>query len=264
MIDSIVSANWLKDNINDSNIILLDASQPVDIDSPTIIGSQVFDIKNEFSNTKSKYPNTIPSIQQFEERCRNLGINNRSKIIVYDNKGIYFSPRVWWMFKLMGHEDVLVLDGGLPEWRKHNFKFEYKKKQPVKNGDFIAEYRPDMINDYNFISKNIISKEVLMLDARSAERFNGSAPEPREGLKSGNIPNSISLPYTEVLSNGKFKSKIELTSLFQKYKENKKPLVFTCGSGITACIILLACDAILSNKKSVYDGSWTEWALKNP
>jgi len=262
MIDSIVSVNWLKDHLNDSNLVLLDASQPSDINSPVIKGAKVFDIKNDFSNTKSKYPNTLPSIDQFESESRRLGINNTSIIIVYDNKGIYFSPRVWWMFKAMGHNNVFVLDGGLPEWKKQGFNLDNNNITISNRGNFKANYQPEMFNDYGFISRNIESNEALVLDARSTGRFNGTTPEPRAGLKGGNIPNSISLPFTDVLSDGKFKSKAELTVLFEAYKAEEKPLVFTCGSGITACITLLACNSILPNDKSVYDGSWTEWALK--
>ncbi len=262
MMDSLVSSEWLKNNLNHPNLIILDASQQtkqngfLDIQ---IKGARFFDIKNDFSNTNSKFPNTFPCVTHFENSCRKLGINNSSKIVVYDKMGIFSSPRVWWMFKTMGHDDVVVLNGGFPDWISHQFETETPKKVAYKTGNFVAKFNTSNICYFDFIKHNIVSNNALVIDARSADRFNSIVPEPRAELRSGNIPNSINLPYQLVLEHGKFKSKEKLEAIFTKINTDK-PLVFSCGSGITACIVLLACDSFLNNKKSVYDGSWTEWA----
>ena len=262
MIDSLISSEWLKNNLDNPNLVILDASQQAKQNgflNIQIKGARFFDIKNDFSDTNSTFPNTFPSVIQFENSCRKLGINNTSKIVVYDKMGVFSSPRVWWMFKTMGHNDIVVLNGGLPDWIHHNFETEIPKKRTYNVGNFVAKFNSDNISCFDFIKHNIVSKNTLVVDARSADRFNSIVPEPRAELRSGHIPNSINLPYSLVLRNGKFKSKQELETIFAVIKTDK-PITFSCGSGITACIILLACDSFLNNKKSVYDGSWTEWA----
>ena len=168
------------------------------------------------------------------------------------------------MFKTMGHQHIAVLDGGLPDWVNNGFKTETITKKDYKTGDFKASLNPEMIKDFKFIKDNTITQNSLVIDARSSGRYKGLAPEPRKELKSGHIPNSINIPFEDVLDNGKLKSKNELNSIFKSLKTEKRPLVFSCGSGITACIVLLASEQILNNKTSVYDGSWTEWATLEP
>ena len=127
-------------------------------------------------------------------------------------------------------------------------------------GNFKAEFDSKRVKNYDFVKTNLNSENNLVIDARSSGRFNGASPEPREGLKSGSIPNSVNIPFADVLENGKFKSKEELKAIFSKINAEKKELTYSCGSGLTACIILLAGELILPNPTSVYDGSWTEWA----
>lgn len=260
MLEPIVSAQWLHDNLENPDLIILNASQNPDIDYKQIKGSRFFDLKSAFSDKESKFPNTIPSPVQFEIECQKLGINDSSRIVVYDNKGVYSSPRVWWLFKVMGHKNVSVLNGGLPEWINQSYKTVEKESLDYKPGDFKTKFQSEMVRDYDFIKSNIKKQEAIVIDARSQGRFEGTAPEPREGLRSGHIPNSLNLPYEKVLDQGKLKSKTELTKIFEDLKISDKPLTFSCGSGITACIILLASELVLTNEKSVYDGSWTEWA----
>lgn len=263
MIGPLVSCSWLYRNLQDPELIVLDASpgtEKTEFENILIKGARHFDLKYEFSDTSSELPNTLPGPKQFENSCRKLGISNSSKIVVYDNLGIYISPRVWWMFKVMGHQNIAVLNGGLPEWIRQGYETVEHKENNLKPGDFEAKFQPAMVVDYDFISSNVTLKESIVLDARSSPRFEGIAPEPREGLPSGNIPGSLNLPYADVLENGKFKSREELSEIFNNLKIDQKPLVFSCGSGVTACIILLASEFVLKNDKSVYDGSWTEWA----
>lgn len=260
----IVYPDWLKTHLNDKDLIILDASQPSNLyESSNIPNARTFDLKNIFSDTGSAYPNAFPTVEQFEKECRKLGINKNSKIVVYDNRGIYFSPRVWWMFNVMGHQSVAVLDGGLPAWENHGFKTEAREAAKYVMGDFSATLDVNAVKDFEFVKENIEKLSSLVVDARSSGRFKGTAPEPRKGLRSGCIPNSINIPYETLLENGKFKNKKELFEIFNSSQFTDEPLVFSCGSGVTACIVLLASELVgLKNKKSVFDGSWTEWALR--
>ena len=160
----------------------------------------------------------------------------------------------------MGHQNIAVLNGGLPEWVRQGYETVQQKENNIIPGNFKAKFQSEMVKDYDFVSSNVSLQESVLIDARSGGRFEGIAPEPREGLPSGHIPGSLNLPYTHVLENGKFKSREDLSEIFNNLKINEKPLVFSCGSGVTACIILLASEFVLKNNKSVYDGSWTEWA----
>ena len=262
----LVSSQWLFENGNNPNLIILDASQKAITsekrinNTQQIAGARYFDLKNNFSDKTSPLPNTLPNEAQFESESQKLGINSSSIIVVYDSLGIYASPRVWWMFKIMGHKNVFVLNGGLPDWIANNYPTSKIKPQHYQLGNFRAQLNSENVKDYNFIKSNLNNKNKLIIDARSSGRFNGKAPEPRAGLRSGNIPNSCNIPFGEVLEKGKYKSKEELTAIFSKINPENKELIYSCGSGLTACIILLAGEIVLPNKTRIYDGSWTEWA----
>jgi thiosulfate/3-mercaptopyruvate sulfurtransferase len=182
---------------------------------------------------------------------------------VYDNMGIYASPRVWWMFKSMGHKNIAVLDGGLPEWIKKENPIEKIQKQTFKDGDFKAIFYSEFQKNASEIVNNINSKKSIVVDARSEKRFYGLIPETREYLKSGHIPNSINLPFLEVLKDGKFLPKEKLKQVFEKQNLLNSSLIFTCGSGLTACILIVASELISENNNYLYDGSWTEWGQLN-
>ena len=261
----IVSVEWLHKNIEASNLIILDAtmnkvtdghSEQTNIQIPS---ARFFDINNVFSNTSDPFPNAVPSEEQFTLEAQNLGINKESAIIVYDDKGIYSSARAWWLFKSFGHNNIAVLNGGLPEWMKSNYKTEPKQKYKLEFGDFVANYHPEYFKFFHDIQNSVQNRNDLILDARSADRFNGLVEEPREGLRSGNIPNSRSLPYSDLMHENKLKSDDELTSIFNNFNVAEKNLVFSCGSGITACILALSADLVGYKKLSIYDGSWTEY-----
>lgn len=266
----IVSTDWLNQHLSNPNLIILDASITTNANRKefgkfdnTIPNARLFDLKNVFLDKKNPFPNTIPKPKQFEVECRKLGINQDSTIVVFDNNGIYSSPRVWWLFNVMGHQKISVLDGGLPNWIKNGFRTEKKNIETFETGDFKVKFDNVLVVDFKQILNNITEKKFTIIDARSDSRFNGIGKEPRKHLKSGNIENSINIPYQEVLQNGKYKSKKELYELFEEKCKAKKELVFSCGSGITACIIMLAYQISSGNSKKIYDGSWTEWATKN-
>ena len=262
----LVSVDWLSENLNLPNLVVLDVSLEsnvanIEVEFPNlqIKDARYFDLKGKFSNPENPLPNTLPSAEVFALECRKLGINNNSIIVVYDNMGIYASPRVWWMFKAMGHENISVLDGGLPEWIKKGNPTEETLKQTFQKGDFTATLHAKFQKNASEIAENIDSKEAIVVDARSEGRFYGLIPETRENLKSGHIPNSINLPFLEVLKDGKFLPKEKLIPVFESKKLLNSSLIFTCGSGLTACILILA-SVIIENKINyLYDGSWTEW-----
>lgn len=265
-----VTAAWLHENLNNENLIVLDVSPKTNVSGETtkydglqIPKSRTADLTANFSDKTGQFPNTVPTAEHFQSECQKLGINKISKIVVYDNLGVYTSPRVWWLFKIMGHENVAVLDGGLPEWISQGYETIAKDiNQPkiYQVGDFEAVFEANNVKTYDDILKNVTDKDYIIVDARSAGRFAGTAPEPRKGLKSGSIPNSVSIPYQDVLENGKFKSVEALKILFEEATANAENLVFSCGSGLTACIIMLANELSVNKGMAVYDGSWTEWA----
>ena len=261
----IVSVEWLNQNLEASNLIILDASikkvtsDDIQQTSKQIPSTRYFDIKHRFSNTAAPFPNTVSSQKQFINESRYLGINNASAIVVYDDKGIYSSARAWYLFKAFGFNNIAVLDGGLPDWEKARFKTEDKTEREFSLGDFIGIYNPDYFKFFNDIISISNNPDCLILDARSSDRFNGLVDEPRKGLRSGHIPNSLSLPFGSLLNGNCLKPKEELKSIFQELNAVNKKLVFSCGSGITACILALAANVLDNDNISVYDGSWTEY-----
>lgn len=271
MTSPIVSISWLHENLNDHDLVILDVRQnsnksnlKADTSNECIPGARSLDLKKDFSAEESIYPNTIPSSGHFSASCKKLGISNLSKIVVYDNIGIYLSPRIWWLFKIMGHQNIYVLNGGLPEWKNHGLPTEKIIERSYPKTDYKINYDEHMIRSFQNMEANVSKQTELVIDARSSDRFYSLVPEPRAGLRSGNIPHSINIHFKEVLSDGKFKSQSEIEKIFHQATKEKRPLVFSCGSGITASILYLAHELISSEPKSIFDGSWTEWAMRKP
>lgn len=263
---SLVTADWLLAQKDERRLIILDVSPPKtaageesDLAGQFIPGAFHVDVKTALSDTTSDLPNTIPKPESFEEQVRKYGINQEDTVIVYDNFGIYMSPRVWWLFKMMGHDNVFVLDGGLPAWVKAGGKTDTKPVPVDQKGNFKAKYNPSLFKSVQHVLDNLETREALVLDARSSGRFHATVPEPRAGLRSGHIPNSESLPYKQLLQNGNYKSKDELRQTFNKLNPEERPMIFSCGSGVTACVLYLAAEEAGFQDLAVYDGSWTEW-----
>jgi len=261
----LVTVSWLKEHLEDEDIIILDATIPIATDkdtdepNPIIKNARFFDLKNDFSDKLNSLPNTMPSAEAFEIGCRELGVDSNSKIVVYDAKGIYSSARVWFMFTIMGHKNVAVLNGGLPAWLAAQGACSEHYNTVTNRGDFKADFDSCRLKDATYLINNIESQESLVLDARNASRFLGEVPEPRADLMRGHIPKAINLPFSNLLENGKMISKERLLAIFESLILEDKPLVFSCGSGLTACIPILAASIICKNKTYLYDGSWTEW-----
>lgn len=269
-IPSLVSATWLN-KYSDPNLIILDATlaKPMAANSAIpnshlqIPGARFFDIDNQFSDKSIDLPHMMCDSKQFETVAQTLGINQDSVVVVYDQYGVYSSPRAWWMLKAMGHKNVAVLDGGLPGWIENGFKTEDKGAENTATGDFKSTYHERCFVHSDFVKSSIEDKDILILDARSKGRFDGVEPEPRAGLRSGHIPNSLSLPFTEVLDRTRMKGQDELRKILAPFDLNDKKLVFSCGSGLTACIILFSAHLAGYQDLAVYDGSWSEWGQKN-
>ena len=264
---SLVEVEWLKEHLEIDNLIVLNATLPKAVAENTskklpakrIPGARFFDIKNIFSDTSATFPNTWPGEGAFIEAAQKLGINNNSAIVVYDDHGIYSSARAWWMFKAMGHDQIAVLNGGLKAWQDAGYRLEAKLKNNFKKGNFEGVYNNDFFKDSHDVLQLLDHESKLIVDARAADRFQGLVKEPREGLRSGHIPGSLNLTYTDLLHNGKMLKPLDLKEkLRSKIPENKN-LIFSCGSGITACILALAAEQSGYQNLSVYDGSWTEW-----
>lgn len=263
---NILSVDWLKKHLNDPDLVILNASQPENKNpgnagyyTKQIPKARYFDLNNVFSDKENPLPHMLPDPASFQKECRHLGISADSHIVVYDNTGVYMSPRVWWMFKVMGHRNVSVLNGGMPLWVKKGLPVEAFKIRKYKIGDFLAVFNPKAVSKAEHVLENIQSERALVMDARSAGRFKGTEPEPRAGLPSGHIPKSVNLPFTEVLHEGKFKPREKLKEIFKSLNPENNPVIFTCGSGVTACILYLANELAGKIEKSVFDGSWTEW-----
>ena len=261
----IVSVEWLNQNIEAANLIILDenkkkvTSNSLEQTNKQIPCTRFFDIKNSFSDTSSEFPNTVPLVEQFNKEAKRLGINNDSAIVVYDDKGIYSSARAWYLFNAFGYKNIAVLDGGLPEWEKAGFQVVDKFDIEFKIGDFEGVYNPNYFKFFEDIESISNNTDCLILDARSNNRFEGLVEEPRKGLRSGNIPNSVNLPFSSLLNGNCLKPKNELEVIFKDLNASKMKMVFSCGSGITACILALAANVINNEDISLYDGSWTEY-----
>ena len=266
---SLVSVQWLAENLNAENLVILDASMPpvtaVDSDKkhekPVYIpGARRFDFDTEIRDKTSHLPHMMPSPKMFTKEAQKLGVSTDSAIVVYDRVGIYSSPRAWWMFRAMGHRQVAVLDGGLPAWIKAGYETVHKlAKLPKIHGDFVSQPQDELFSDAADVFIALHDRNFVVMDARSEGRFKGVEPEPRAGLRPGHMPNALNIPFTSVLEDGRLASKAKLHSIFDKYKDKK--MIFSCGSGVTASILALAADQAEYKDLSVYDGSWSEWGM---
>ncbi len=261
-----VTIKWLHNHLDHPDLIILDATlaKPkstgeIPYQNTQIPNARFFDIDHSFSNRLTDLPHMMCDAEQFQEEAQQLGINDNSLVIIYDLHGVYSSPRAWWMLKSMGHEHVAVLDGGLPEWIEKGYPTEEKIHTPHLTGDFKPGFDSSCFVNAKYVLDQIEDNDIIVLDARSKGRFDGNEPEPREGLRGGHIPSSISLPFTEVLDGTRLKSREELKQIFDRYDLKGKKLVFSCGSGLTACIILLAAQVAGYQDLAIYDGSWSEW-----
>ena len=221
-----------------------------------IPGAVFFDIE-AISDHSTDLPHMAPSPERFAEAAGAMGISAGDTVVVYDQQGLFSAARVWWTFRLMGHRDVRVLRGGLPAWRAAGFEVTGGATD-VLTATYTPILRAEKIMDLNELRQSLDGRTVV-LDARSAGRFEGTAPEPRSGLRNGHMPKSRSLPFGELIRDGALKPADELRAIFDaKGVDGTRPVVTTCGSGVTAAIISLALEEAGRDSR-LYDGSWAEW-----
>ena len=219
-----------------------------------------FDI-DEIADTKSPLPHMLPPPEKFSSRMRSMGIGDGSRIVVYDTKGLFSAARVWWTFRVMGVNDVSVLNGGLPKWKREERPLESGEPRSRTTRHFTARRNADLVRDLADMKALVKDRSAEIVDARAPDRFAGLVAEPRPGLRSGHIPGAHNLSYGQLLNkDGTLKSAPELTQLFEAAGVDlNKPVVTSCGSGITASVLALALAVIGHRRTAVYDGSWAEW-----
>lgn len=273
MSSSLVTTQWLQDNLDNERLVLIDASMatvigkdPIIYDHPMWIpGSHQIDLEGVLCDTRSAQTHAFPTAKQVTEEAQRLGITSESLVVLYDNQGIYSAPRAWWIFSAMGLKHVFVLDGGLPQWlAEKRDVVSAITETAAKPGNFVAHLDHSRVRNSAYVLQHLDDSRVTVVDARSRPRFLAQVPEPRPGVRSGHIPNSHNLPFTEVLEGHCFKPASELKTIFRTLapplqSSNEPQLVFSCGSGITACIILLAAELAGYHQLSLYDGSWADW-----
>ena len=260
----IVSAGWLMQNLDRVRVVDASWYMPADkrdakaeFEAAHIPGAVFYDI-DTLSDRNTSLPHMLPPPDQFARDAGALGIGDDDMVVVYDGAGIFSAPRVWWALKAMGHDKVAVLDGGLPAWKDAGGAIQSGPAAP-RPATFHARPNTAILRDFGAVKAALGNTQVL--DARSAPRFEGSEPEPRAGLKSGHMPGAANIPYRAVLTgNGKLKDDGALQKLFaEKGLDLRAPIITSCGSGVTAAILMLALEKVGSRQVAIYDGSWTEW-----
>jgi len=264
-VKGIISTEALAKIIDQPNVKLIDASyfmsNTEDMIIPQIGGAITFDIDNIADKT-APLAHTLPSPEVFEQKIQELGINQDDIVICYDQNGVAMAAcRAWWMFRLFGHDNVAVLDGGLPKWLDENRSVSNESMPDPKQGNFKSNYRPDLVRSADEMLQNIESEKEIVLDARAKERFEGTNPE----ISGGHIPKSLNVPFMDLLNHDKtFKQLSELKEILSNHCIlNNKALTATCGSGVTACVVAMGLFLTGNEDVAIYDGSWTEWSA-NP
>jgi thiosulfate/3-mercaptopyruvate sulfurtransferase len=268
MTDPLVTTDWLAERLGAPDLVILDGSwhMPADNRDPKaeyvaghIPGAVFFDI-DAVADHATDLPHMLPAPQAFATAARRLGVEPASTIVVYDSVGVFSAPRVWWSFRAMGHDKVFVLDGGLKTWLAEGRALETGWREPA-HGEFKAHPRPALVADLAQVRRIVEGGGPQLVDARSAVRFRGEAPEPRAGLREGHIPGARNVPWSGVLAeDGTLAPPDALRAAFSAGGVNLAgPIVTTCGSGISAAILALGLARLGREDVAVYDGSWSEW-----
>lgn len=269
----IVETDWLADHLSSPDLIILDGSWHLPTENRDakkeylaghIPGALFFDI-DDLSDEKSSLPHMLPSTVKFASRMKKMGIGDGARIVVYDTTGIFSAARVWWTFRAMGHRDVAVLNGGLRKWKAEGRPLEEGPAPKRSERHYSPLQNTEIIRDLEDMKALLKKNGVQIVDARPAGRFEGTDPEPRPGLRKGHIPGSKNLPSQQLLNpDGTYKSAEEIKKLFEGIGiDVTKPVVTTCGSGVTASMLALALAVAGQTNAAVYDGSWAEWGRES-
>ena len=268
--NQLIEIDWLKKNLNNKKIKIIDGTwhmpgsglDAIEIFKEKHIPNAIFVDLEEISDQKSDLPHMMPQENYFSEKISSLGINNTDQLIIYDMYGMFSAARIWFMFKAFGHKNVSLLNGGFPEWINSNGEISNKIKK-YKKSNYKAVLNKSLIVNYEDVLDNIKSNKYNLLDARSPERFLGRDNEPRPGMKSGHIPKSKNLFFNNLINQDskKFLNKKEIKNIINNLEiDDKKEIICSCGSGVTACILKFAIELIDKDKNiKIYDGSWSEW-----
>ncbi len=268
--DPLVSTEWLAQHLGDRDLRVVDATwylphlkrdPRAEYLAAHIPGAVFFDI-DEIKDSQSPLPHMLPDAREFARAVGTLGIGDGDRVVVYGGRFGIAAARLWWTFRVFGHDRIAVLDGGLAQWRAEGRPLEVGKVSPTP-GRFTVRFRPELVRDLEAMRTNLESRREQVVDARSSGRFAGTEPEPRPGLRGGHIPGSHNLPYDRLFraADGTLLEPEALRRAFADAGVNvDKPVVTTCGSGVSAAVLALALYRLGRRDVPVYDGSWTEWA----
>jgi thiosulfate/3-mercaptopyruvate sulfurtransferase len=266
----LVTTDWLQRHLEAPDIVVVDASyylpnQKRDAHAEYLAahipGAVFFDI-NAVADRATDLPHMLPAPEAFSSAVRALGIGDGQTIVVYDGTGLYSAPRVWWTFRVFGVREAFILDGGFPKWKAEGRPIELGETKRTPR-HFTARFDHAAVAALNDVKQALASKSAQVVDARAAERFAGTAPEPRPGLPSGHMPGAFNLPFAEIVEGGRLVAPERIAAAFAKAKVDvDRPIITSCGSGVTAAILTLALDAIGKDPGRLYDGSWAEWGSR--
>ncbi len=268
--DALVSTEWLAEHLDSPDVRVVDGSwympamrrdARAEYTAQHIPGAVYFDI-DDISDTSNPLPHMLPAPEKFSACVRRLGLGDGVRIVVYDGAGLFSAGRVWWMFRVFGHNDVAVLDGGLPKWLREDRPLETTAPMP-RERHFTARHDSTLVRDIDQVIAAMGNGHEQIVDSRSAGRFTGTSPEPRPGMRGGHIPGSRNLPHDDMLDpdHGTVLPAEDLRALFADNGiDLARPIITTCGSGVTASAVALGLHLLGHKDFSVYDGSWSEWA----
>lgn len=265
---TLVSTEWLAAHLKDPDLRILDASwympaeardAKAEFAKAHIPNARFFDI-DDVSDHRSDLPHMAPPVEKFMSRLRAMGVGDGHQVVVYDGSGLFSAARVWWLFKLMGQDNIAVLDGGLPKWLSEGRPVN-DEDPVIRDRHMTVRRRAELVKDVTQVSSASKLGDYEIIDARAPERFRGDVPEPREGLRSGHIPGAKNVFFKSLLNGDQtLKSPAEVKAIFEGAGVDlQKPVITSCGSGVTAAVLSLALEAIGKTDHSLYDGSWTEW-----